>query len=171
MAISSISLPLWQGDYRRAAVGKPKAIHPWTGWLAYSASRSERRTTFSADCSWLWGWSWPCGRIAFVTRRQVHLTTARGPTRSQHRCRVSVLTRQLRSDLKPGKKCRFVITPCPCGYYGDHEREVQANCVRRLAGHGCAAGAALAPLCEKRISGPLMDRFDSLAGGSARGCF
>ncbi len=42
--------------------------------------------------------------------------------------------------------------PCPCGYYGDPEREVQANCVRRLAGHGAA------PLREKRISRPLMDR-------------
>jgi hypothetical protein len=28
------------------------------------------------------------------------------------------------------------MDPCPCGYYGDPEREVQANCVRWLAGHG-----------------------------------
>jgi len=30
--------------------------------------------------------------------------------------------------------------------------------------------AALAPLREKRISGPLMERFDSLAGRSGQNC-
>jgi magnesium chelatase family protein len=49
------------------------------------------------------------------------------------------------------------MNPCPCGYYGDPEREVQANCVRSSLGM-VRSFAALAPLREKRISGPLIDR-------------
>jgi predicted ATPase with chaperone activity len=44
--------------------------------------------------------------------------------------------------------------PCPCGYYGDPERE-----------RSCSLG--MVQRYQKRISGPLMDRFDSPAVPSA----
>jgi hypothetical protein len=46
---------------------------------------------------------------------------------------------------------------CPSGCYGDSEREVQANCVRRSLG--------MVQRYQKRISGPLMD---CLAGEGER---
>ncbi|HUT21244.1 MAG TPA: ATP-binding protein, partial [Anaerolineae bacterium] len=39
------------------------------------------------------------------------------------------------------------MNPCPCGYYGDPERE-------------CSCSLGMVQRYQKRISGPLMDRFD-----------
>ncbi len=42
---------------------------------------------------------------------------------------------------------RFCFYPCPCGYWGDPVKE-------------CTCSAQTATLCQKRISGPLLDRID-----------
>ena len=39
------------------------------------------------------------------------------------------------------------MNPCPCGYYGDPERE-------------CTCSAQMITRYQKRISGPMMDRID-----------
>ena len=39
------------------------------------------------------------------------------------------------------------MNPCPCGYYGD-------------AKHACSCAEATVPRYQRRISGPLLDRFD-----------